>query len=98
MVRIVASKSHLNEETTDFINEISKNSNVEIKNFGSSLKICKIVEGEADIYPRFDQLWNGIHAAHIILEEAGGKILDQKGQKLAYNKQNLLNPFFTVSN
>ena len=99
MVRIVASKSHLNQESTDFINEISKNSNVEIKNFGSSLKICKIAEGKADIYPRFGPTmeWDTC-AAHIILEEAGGKILDQKGKKLAYNKENLLNPFFTASN
>ena len=72
-------KSHLNQETTDFINEISKNADVEIKNFGSSLKICKIAEGEADIYPRFGPTmeWDTC-AAQMVLEEAGGKILDQK--------------------
>tara|TARA_Y100000992_G_C21238207_1_gene479296 strand:+ start:518 stop:1219 length:702 start_codon:yes stop_codon:yes gene_type:complete len=98
-VRIVASKSHLNQETADFINEIRKSSSVEIKNFGSSLKICKIAEGKADIYPRFGPTmeWDTC-AAQIIVEEAGGKVLDQNGKKLVYNKKNLLNPFFTVSN
>lgn len=98
-VRIVASKSHLNQETADFISEIRKSSSVEIKNFGSSLKICKIAEGKADIYPRFGPTmeWDTC-AAQIIVEEAGGKVLNQNGKKLVYNKKNLLNPFFTVSN
>ena len=51
------------------------------------MKICKIAEGEADIYPRFGPTMEWDTCAAQILEEAGGKILDQKGQKLAYNKK-----------
>ena len=93
--RVIASKSHMNEETKKYIENLKKNYSVSLKSYGSSLKICKIAEGEADIYPRFGPTmeWDTC-AAQIVLEEAGGSLIDVKGNQLHYNKQNLLNPYF----
>ena len=93
--RVIASKSHMNKETRKYIENLKKIYSVNLKSYGSSLKICKIAEGEADIYPRFGPTmeWDTC-AAQIILEEAGGSLIDVKGNQLLYNKQNLLNPYF----
>jgi len=50
--KIVASRSHMSDETQAFINAIETNKEKELTSVGSSLKICLVVEGEADIYPR----------------------------------------------
>jgi len=51
---IVASRSHLTKETEEFIENLKKeHGNVKMVSKGSSLKICLVAEGEADIYPRF---------------------------------------------
>ncbi|RDU58252.1 3'(2'),5'-bisphosphate nucleotidase CysQ [Helicobacter sp. MIT 99-5507] len=63
---------------------------------GSSLKICSIAEGKADIYPRFNgtKEWD-IAASDIILRESGGIILDFNTKKqLLYNKQDVKNNYF----
>ena len=68
----------------------------EVKNIGSSIKICMIAEGKADLYPRLSTTceWDTA-AAQAVLEAAGGAILDQKMQLLCYNtKTDLKNPFF----
>jgi len=93
--RVVASSSHLNEETKRFIENLNKKTPIEIRNYGSSLKICKIAEGEADIYPRFAPTmeWDTC-AAQIILEESGGMLTDIEMNPLKYNKKDLVNPFF----
>ncbi len=98
-INIVASKSHLNKETEDFISELSKKYNINILQYGSSLKICKVAEGKADIYPRFGPTmeWDTC-AAQLILEEAGGFMLSNKNEKLIYNKEDLLNPSFIAAN
>ena len=95
--RVVSSKSHMNEDTANYIEGLRKNFDIELKNYGSSLKICKVAEGEADIYPRFGPTmeWDTC-AAQIILEEAGGKFTSVDGKRVIYNKENLLNPFFIV--
>lgn len=97
-INVVASKSHLNKETSKFIQELSQNYEINLVQYGSSLKICKIAEGAADIYPRFGPTmeWDTC-AADLILQESGGKVNDINGQRLKYNKQNLLNPFFIAS-
>ena len=46
---------------------------VNLIQFGSSLKICKVAEGVANVIHGLGLQWNGIHAAHLILTEAGGK-------------------------
>ncbi len=53
-IKVVASKSHLNQDTEDFINNLKKDHKVETLNIGSSLKFCLVAEGKADIYPRFE--------------------------------------------
>tara|TARA_Y100001935_G_C17291770_1_gene503777 strand:+ start:434 stop:1180 length:747 start_codon:yes stop_codon:yes gene_type:complete len=97
-LNIVASKSHMNFETTEYINRIKEKYKVNLLQFGSSLKICKVAEGVADIYPRFGPTmeWDTC-AADLIVSEAGGRIFDVNNKQLIYNKPNLLNPFFIVS-
>ena len=94
-IKLVASKSHLNKTTIDYIENLKLDHKVETINIGSSLKICSVAEGEADLYPRFGPTceWDTC-AADIILMEAGGKILDSAGNYLKYNKKDFLNPEF----
>ena len=91
--RIVASKSHLNNETKKFINEIE--GKVELIQAGSSLKFIKIASGLADIYPRLAPTseWDTA-AAHAILEGVGGKVLNLNGKDIIYGKEDILNPHF----
>lgn len=98
-INVVASKSHLNKETEDFINRLKNNYEVNTINIGSSLKFCLVAEGQAHIYPRFGPTmeWDTC-APQIIAEESGAKVLvAETNEPLLYNKENLLNPFFVVS-
>ena len=97
MFRIVASRSHLNRETEDFINHVSQEKrNIELVSKGSSLKLCLLAEGKADIYPRFAPTMEWDTAAgHAIVSAAGGKVIHAEHKmELKYNKENLLNPWF----
>ncbi len=98
ITRILSSRSHSNEKVSNWI---SKNFNkIKIIQKGSSLKFCEIAEGNADVYPRFGPTseWD-IAAGHIILKEAGGKILTQDNKEILYNtKDNFINPEFIASN
>jgi 3'(2'), 5'-bisphosphate nucleotidase len=90
---VVCSRSHLNEETANFIAQL--NEPVKVAK-GSSLKFLILAKGEAHVYPRLAPTmeWD-TGAAQIILEEAGGKVISQAtNQPLAYNKENLRNPHF----
>ena len=91
-LRVVASKSHLNEETKAFIEKLGETTLVQ---FGSSLKICKIAEGEADIYPRLGPtcVWDTA-AAHAVLSAAGGEVVGVDSKPLTYNRAEILNPYF----
>ena len=62
---------------------------------GSSLKICLVAEGKLDIYPRLGPTseWDTA-AAHCVLNEAGGSIVDIQDNQLIYNKGHTLNPWF----
>ncbi len=98
-LKVVASKSHLSEETQAFIDEIAKSTKViEQVSKGSSLKLCMVAEGEADIYPRLAPTmeWD-TGAADAIVRESG-KMTYQYGvkEKVIYNKKDLLNPWFIV--
>ncbi len=89
----VASRSHLNEETVNYISQFKEPNKV---SKGSSLKFLMIASGEAHIYPRMAPTmeWD-TGAAQAVLEAAGGKVVQADTlQPLAYNKENLLNPFF----
>ncbi len=98
-VKIVGSRSHLNEDTENFINEIKKDKEVEIVSKGSSLKFCLVAEGTAHYYPRFAPTMEWDTAAgQAICQAAGGKVINQETQKpLLYNRENLLNPYFLVT-
>ncbi len=97
---VVASRSHLSPETETFIDECRKrHAQVELRSAGSSLKICLVAEGKADVYPRLAPTMEWDTAAgHAIALAAGCTVLDaDTGLALTYNKENLLNPFFVVS-
>lgn len=98
-LRVVASKSHLSEETQTFIDDLgSRTEHIEQVSKGSSLKLCLVAEGEADIYPRLAPTmeWDTA-AAHAVVLEAGKKVLQYDNyQSLVYNKTSLLNPWFIV--
>jgi len=96
---IVASRSHLSKETTDFIEQLKNDyDEIEMISRGSSLKFCLVAEGAADCYPRFAPTMEWDTAAgHAICKFAGFTILDLTTKaELLYNKENLLNNFFLV--
>lgn len=94
---VVASLSHMSKETYKHIEELKlKHNNVEIINKGSSIKLCLVAEGTADEYPRFGPTMEWDTAAgQAILEESGAYVIQATtGEKLPYNKPNLLNDWF----
>ncbi|MEG2339706.1 MAG: 3'(2'),5'-bisphosphate nucleotidase CysQ [Odoribacter sp.] len=96
---VVASRSHLNVETEQFIDRIREDKgDVSLTSIGSSIKICLVAEGSADIYPRFAPTMEWDTAAGHAIAKAAGKELYETDEKtpLHYNKENLLNPWFIV--
>ena len=95
LTRVVASKSHLNEETRAFIDAIG--GETELVQAGSSLKFLKVAEGLADIYPRLGPTceWDTA-AAHAVVLGVGGSVADLAGVELRYGKDEILNPHFVV--
>ena len=96
---IVSSRSHMTDETINFITALkTEHGEVEIISAGSSLKICLVAEGAADVYPRFGPTMEWDTAAgQAIAECAGKKIIDiQKKLPMTYNKESLLNSSFIV--
>lgn len=100
-VVVVGSKSHLNSETSDYIEslKVKLDKKIEFISMGSSLKLCLVAEGKADYYPRLAPTmeWDTA-AAHAIVKYAGRRVINNDSQEeLHYNKENLLNPSFVVS-
>lgn len=98
-VVIVASRSHLNQATVDFIEEQKdKYGLVDTVSAGSALKFCLVAEGKAHFYPRFAPTMEWDTAAgHIIATEAGATVTKVDGSPLTYNREDLLNPYFLVT-
>ena len=99
LIRVVGSRSHMNQNTLDYIESLEKKYNaVEIVSKGSSLKFCLVAEGKADVYPRFAPTMEWDTAAgQAICNAVGLNVISQEtNQELDYNKENLLNPFFLV--
>ena len=97
--KVVASRSHMSTETQEYIAALEKeHGNVELVASGSSLKICLVAEGSADTYPRFAPTMEWDTAAgHAIAIAAGRNVYNtQTGEPLAYNKEDLVNPWFIV--
>ncbi|MFN3403771.1 MAG: 3'(2'),5'-bisphosphate nucleotidase CysQ [Cytophagaceae bacterium] len=88
----IGSKSHSSAEEDNFLRKYSIKEKVSI---GSSLKFCKVAEGQADIYYRHGPTMEWDTAAgQAIVEAAGGIVVDINGDRFKYNKQSLLNSSF----
>ncbi|WP_152184263.1 3'(2'),5'-bisphosphate nucleotidase CysQ [Sulfurimonas indica] len=94
---VVASKSHLSPETQVFIDALDAKEIEQISK-GSSLKLCMVAEGIADIYPRLAPTMEWDTAAADAVVRESGKMTYQfdRDEPLLYNKENLLNPWFVV--
>ena len=98
--RAVGSRSHMSPETQNFLENLKKeHGEVEIVSMGSSLKICLVAEGTADVYPRFAPTMEWDTAAgHAIAKAAGKSLIDVKtNQEMVYNRKDLLNNWFVVA-
>jgi len=96
---IAGSRSHSTPELEAFVEEKRREyGEVEFISAGSSLKLCLVAEGRADIYPRTGPTMEWDTAAgQAIVENAGGKVFQyDTDQQLEYNKENLLNPWFVA--
>ena len=94
-LRVVVSRSHMSEETSEYINKLTR---PELISCGSSLKFLYIADNKADIYPRFGPTmeWDTA-AAHSILNALEIHVINlDTGRELSYNKENLLNPYFII--
>ena len=98
-VTVVASRSHRTPETDAFVEGLhAEGKAVECLAAGSSLKLCLVAEGSANVYPRFGPTmeWD-TGAAHCVVLESGRQVLNyQTGEPLLYNKPSLRNPWFVV--
>jgi 3'(2'), 5'-bisphosphate nucleotidase len=96
-LRVVASRSHRGPLVDALLESLkSQFEHVELVSMGSSLKICLLAAGEADLYPRLAPTseWDTA-AAHAVLRAAGGEIVDTQFRPLRYNqRESLLNPHF----
>ncbi len=97
LLTVVGSRSHATPELEQYIQEMKKKyGELEVISCGSSLKFCMVAEGKAEVYPRLGPTMEWDTAAgQIIVEEAGGRVVEFKTRTpMLYNKENLLNPFF----
>lgn len=96
---IVASRSHLSDETSSFIQQLrDKYDEIDCISSGSSIKIALVAEGSADVYPRFAPTMEWDTAAgDAVAIYAGAEIVRSEDKlPLIYNKEDLLNPWFIV--
>jgi len=94
-VRVAGSRSHAGDSLRQYLENLGEH---EIVSMGSSLKLCLVAEGQADVYPRLGPTseWD-TGAAQAVVEAAGGRVTDLEMRDLRYNtKESLLNPHFLV--
>lgn len=99
VLRVVASRSHMNDETQAFVHRIGIHfQKVKLVSAGSSLKLCLVAEGSADLYPRLAPTmeWDTAAAHAVLLGAGAGMIAATTGADVRYNKENLLNPHFVA--
>ncbi len=91
---VVASRSHRDRSTDEFLARFPVG---ELISAGSSLKLCRVAEGAADMYPRLGRTmeWD-IAAGHAVLAAAGGRVTTLAGEPLAYGKPGFENPHFVA--
>ena len=98
---IVGSRSHATKELEEYVEKKRKeHGDLDFISAGSSLKFCRVAEGSADVYPRLGPTMEWDTAAgHIIAECAGASLFRaDNSEPVRYNKEDLLNPWFFVSN
>jgi 3'(2'), 5'-bisphosphate nucleotidase len=90
---VVASRHHGDQARLDAF--LAGRAVARVVNFGSSLKFCRVAEGEADLYPRFGRTmeWDTC-APHAVVSAAGGSVETMEGDPLAYGKPGWDNPHF----
>ncbi|UCG72239.1 MAG: 3'(2'),5'-bisphosphate nucleotidase CysQ [Chromatiales bacterium] len=94
-VRVVGSRSHRGASLEAFLDRVGPH---EMVPMGSSLKICLVASGAADVYPRLGPTseWDTA-AAQAVVECAGGRVVDLEGRPIRYNtRAEVLNPYFLV--
>ena len=94
-VRVVGSKSHRGNSLDRYLDNLGPHDLIPM---GSSLKLCLVAEGQADVYPRLGPTseWDTA-AAQAVVECAGGMVVDTQGKPIRYNtKSDILNPHFIV--
>ena len=91
---VVASRSHRDAKTDDYLAQFQVK---QLISAGSSLKLCRLAEGAADMYPRLGRTmeWD-IAAGHAVLLGAGGTVTTLAGAPLGYGKPGLDNPHFVA--
>ena len=101
LLRVVASKSHRDQASDDYINKYNVADSVSA---GSSLKFCLVAAGEADLYPRLGRTMEWDTAAgDAVLTAAGGRVVTLDGAPLAYGKRDqaedvdFANPWFLAA-
>lgn len=94
-LRVVASRSHMNDATRAYLERLGAH---ELVQAGSSLKFCRVAEGAADCYPRIGPTaeWDTA-AAQAVLEAAGGTVHDLHGRRLRCGKPVNRNDGFVAS-
>ena len=99
-LKVVASKSHLTDETKAFIDRFDVDT---FLSFGSSLKFCRVADGTAHLYPRMGRTMEWDTAAgHAVLKAAGGEVYQLDGTPLTYGKADhesgaYANPYFVAA-
>jgi 3'(2'), 5'-bisphosphate nucleotidase len=96
---VMASRSHRGDAVDRFLANLkAREGEYDTASLGSSLKLCRVAEGAADVYPRLGPTseWDTA-AAQCVVECAGGRVTDLDSQPLRYNKPNILNPWFLVT-
>ncbi|NEV94464.1 3'(2'),5'-bisphosphate nucleotidase CysQ [Psychroflexus sp. YR1-1] len=99
-IRVVGSRSHMNQDTLDHVETLKKEHQkpIEIVSKGSSLKFCLVAEGQADVYPRYAPTMEWDTAAgQAICKAVGLEVTSLDTQEeMLYNRENLLNGYFHV--
>lgn len=98
---VVASRSHMSTETSEFVARFAI---ADMVSAGSSLKFCRVAAGDADLYPRLGRTMEWDTAAgDAVLRAAGGRVCTMDGQTLNYGKRNqshdvdYANPWFVAA-
>lgn len=97
-LRVAASRSHHNSRIEGFMVSARREAlgGIAMLSLGSSLKFCRIAEGQLDLYPRFGPTseWDTA-AGQAVLEAAGGAVFDPQGRPFRYNqRRSILNGDF----